>query len=59
MTLSEKNTIIECINKMKGAKNIKIGRAADLIWIAMKGIDGKDYALHMQTFLVFVIMKKY
>ena len=53
MTLSEKNMITECINKIKGAKNIKIGRAADLIWIAMRGIDGKDYALHMQTFFRF------
>lgn len=53
MTLSEKNTITECINKIKGAKSIKIGRAADLVWIAMKGIDGKDYALHMQTFFRF------
>lgn len=50
MTLLEINTIKERIDKMKGAKNIRIGRAADLIWIAMKGTDGKDYALHLQTF---------
>ena len=42
MTLLEKNTITECINNIKGAKVIKIGRAADLIWIAMKGNDGED-----------------
>ncbi len=53
MTLSEKNRITECVRRMKGAKNIRIGRAADLIWIAMKGTDGKDYALHMQTFFRF------
>lgn len=53
MTLLEINTIKECIDKVKGAKNIRIGRAADLIWIAMKGIDGEDYALHMQTFFRF------
>lgn len=53
MILLERNTIKERINKIKGAKNIKIGRSADLIWIAMKGVDGKDYALHMQTFFRF------
>lgn len=53
MTLSEKNTITEYINKINGAKDIKIGRVADMIWIAMKGLDGKDYALHLQTFFRF------
>ncbi len=50
MTQLEKNTIIECINKIVGVKSIKIGRVANLVWIAMKGTDGKDYALHLQTF---------
>lgn len=53
MTLLEINAIKECIDKAKGANKIKIGRSADLIWIAMKGVDGKDYALHMQTFFRF------
>ncbi len=53
MTSLEKNKVLECINRMKGANKIKIGRAADLIWIAMKGIDGKDHALHLQTFFRF------
>ena len=53
MTLLEINAIKECIDKAKGANKIKIGRSADLIWIAVKGVDGKDYALHMQTFFRF------
>lgn len=50
MTVLEKNAIIENVNRIVGARNIKIGRAADLVWIAMQGMDGKDYALHLQTF---------
>lgn len=41
-----------------GAKNVRIGRVVDLIWIAIKGTDGRDYALHMQTFSDFAIRKK-
>lgn len=58
MKLSEKNTIIKSIKKIKGAKNIRIGRSVDLIWIAMKGLDGKDYAIHMQTFFRFCSEEK-
>lgn len=59
MALLEINTIKERIDKVKGAKNIRIGRAADLIWIAMQGTDGKDYALHLQTFFDFVMRKRF
>ncbi|MCM1120816.1 MAG: hypothetical protein NC543_15830 [bacterium] len=53
MTVLEKNAIIENVNRIVGARNIKIGRVVDLIWIAMQGIDGRDYALHLQTFFRF------
>lgn len=53
MTLSEKNIIKEYLVKIIGANEIRIGRAVDLIWVAMKGTDGKDYALHMQAFFRF------
>lgn len=53
MTALERKTIKERIDKIIGAEKIRIGRAADLIWIAMKGVDGKDYAIHMQTFFRF------
>lgn len=53
MTLAEKNIITERMSVIIGAKNIRLGRIVDMIWIAMKGTDGRDYALHMQTFFRF------
>ena len=53
MTLSERNIIIERMRKIIGAKNIKLGRVVDLVWIGMIGTDGRNYALHMQTFFRF------
>lgn len=53
MTLSERNIITERMRKIIGAKNIKLGRVVDLVWIAMIGTDGRNYALHMQTFFRF------
>lgn len=53
MTLSERNLITERMSIILGAKNVRIGRVFDLVWIAIKGTDGRDYALHMQTFFRF------
>lgn len=53
MTPSEQNVITERLRTIMGAGDIRIGRVADLIWIAMKGTDGRDYALHLQTFFRF------
>lgn len=53
MTLSERNLITERMSVILGANNVRIGRVVDLIWIAIKGTDGRDYALHMQTFFRF------
>lgn len=53
MKLSERNIIITQLEVIKGAKNIKVGRAANLIWIAFEGINKKNYAIHLQTFFRF------
>ena len=53
MNSSEKRYITEELAKIKGATHVRIGRAADMIWIALKGVDGKDYAIHLQTFFRF------
>ena len=46
-----KDMVIEkSIKVLLGAKNIRFGRSIDVIWIALKGTDGRDYALHPRMF---------
>lgn len=58
MRLFERNIILEQLEKMKNADNIKIGRAANLIWIAFKSKNDGEYALHLQTFFRFCDSEK-
>lgn len=58
MRLYEKNIILEQLKKIINADNIKIGRAADLIWIAFHSRDDREYALHLQTFFRFCDSEK-
>lgn len=53
MNISEQAYITNELQKIKGATHIRIGRAADMIWIALTGTDGKEYAIHLQTFFRF------
>ena len=50
MNQSEKEIVENRIRAVSGAKNIRFGRSVDVIWIALKGTDGRDYALHPRTF---------
>ena len=50
MNQSEKEIVENRIRAVLGAKNIRFGRSVDVIWIALKGTDGRDYALHPWTF---------
>lgn len=58
MRFFERNIILEQLKKIINADNIKIGRAADLIWIAFHSRDGREYALHLQTFFRFCDSEK-
>lgn len=58
MRLFERNIISVQLEKIKNADNIKIGRVADLIWIAFKSKNGREYALHLQTFFRFCDSEK-
>lgn len=46
----ERNIIFHKLRLIKGAQICKIGRAINIVWINFHGIDGKKYALHLQTF---------
>ena len=50
MDKQEKESIENRIRVVLGAKEIRFGRSIDVIWVALKGTDGKDYALHPRTF---------
>lgn len=58
MRVFERNIILVQLEKIKNADSIRIGRAADLIWIAFKSKDGTKYALHLQTFFRFCDSEK-
>lgn len=53
MKLFERTIISEQLKKIINTHNIKIGRAANLIWIAFHSRDGREYALHLQTLFRF------
>lgn len=46
----ERNIIFHKLRLIEGAQIRKIGRAINIVWINFNGIDGKKYALHLQTF---------
>ena len=50
MNSSEKAMVENRIRALLGAEKIRFGRSIDVIWIALKGTDGRDYALHPRAF---------
>lgn len=44
---------IDLLDKVKGARVVKIGRACDVIWISFKDCENVEYALHIQSFFRF------
>lgn len=50
MDKQEKEIVEKRLQVLIGAEKIRFGRSLEIIWIDLRGADGRNYALHPQTF---------